>query len=96
MRQIRLSADPPLEGLILTMEGVNFIDVEGADTLNEVAKIGKTLDIDFRLVRVKPKVLDVLQKEGIYDLIGPERFHDNIAEAVDAYLEDKGLIEAMG
>ena len=41
-------------------------------------------------------MLDVLQKEGIYDLIGPERFHDNIAEAVDAYLEDKGLIEAMG
>ena len=91
LRNIRLSADPPLEGLILTMEGVNFIDVEGADTLNEVAKAGNIHDIDFRLVRVKPQVLEVLQKEGVIDLIGPERIHDNIAEAVEAYLQDKGL-----
>ena len=91
LRNLRVSADPPLQGLILTMEGVNFIDVEGADTLNEIAKAGKTRDIDFRLVRVKPQVLEVLHKEGVYDLIGPERIHDNIAEAVEAYLKDKGL-----
>jgi SulP family sulfate permease len=91
LRNLRVSADPPLQGLILTMEGVNFIDVEGADTLNEIAKAGKTRDIDFRLVRVKPQVLEVLHKEGVYDLIGPERIHDNIAEAVEAYLQDKGL-----
>ena len=91
LRNLRVSADPPMQGLILTMEGVNFIDVEGADTLNEIAKAGKTRDIDFRLVRVKPQVLEVLHKEGVYDLIGPERIHDNIAEAVEAYLKDKGL-----
>ncbi len=86
LRYLRLSADPPLEGIILTMEGVNFIDVGGADTLSEVAKAGKMYDIDFRLVRVKPQVLEVLQREGVYDLIGPERIHANIAEAVEAYL----------
>ena len=90
-RNIHLSADPPLQGVILTLEGVNFIDVEGADTLNDIAKVGKTQDIDFRLVRVKPQVLEVLQKEGVFDLISPERIHDNIAEAVEAYRKVKGL-----
>ncbi len=71
------------------MEGVNFIDVEDADTLKEIAKVGKILDIDFRLVRVKPQVLEVLQREGVYDLIGPERIHENIEEAVEAYLKGK-------
>ena len=90
LRQIRLGADPAIEGLILTMEGVNYIDVQGSDTLNEVAKACKLHDIDIRLVRIKPQVLEVLEKEGVYDLIGPERIHSNIAEAVDAYLEHKG------
>jgi MFS superfamily sulfate permease-like transporter len=71
------------------MEGVNFIDVEGADTLNEIAESGKTRHIDFRLVRVKPQVLEILQREGVYDLIGPERIHDNISEAVEAYLKGR-------
>jgi MFS superfamily sulfate permease-like transporter len=71
------------------MESVNFIDVEGADTVNEIAKSGKTRHIDFRLVRVKPQVLEILQREGVYDLIGPERIHDNIAEAVEAYLKGR-------
>ncbi len=88
LRNLRVSAEPPLEGLILTLEGVNFIDVEGADTLNEIAKAGKTHGIDFRLVRVKTQVMEVLQREGVYDLIGPERIHDNIAEAVEAYLKE--------
>ena len=69
---------------------MNYIDVEGADTLNEIAKAGKTLDIDFRLVWVKTQVMEVLQREGVYDLIGPERIHDNIAEAVEAYLKNRG------
>jgi hypothetical protein len=32
--------------------------------------------------------MEVLQREGVYDLIGPERIHDNIAEAVEAYLKE--------
>ncbi len=91
LRDLRLQADPKLQGVILSMEGVNFIDVEGADTLGEVARGGKLNDIDFRLVRVKPQVLEVLKKEGVFELIGPDHIHDNIAEAVEAYLKDREI-----
>ena len=44
------------------MEGVNFIDVEGEDTLNEIVKAGKVRDINFHLVRVTPQVVSVFEK----------------------------------
>jgi SulP family sulfate permease len=85
-RNIRITSDPPVTGVVLSMEGVNFIDVEGAELLNDLAKYGNANDIDFRLARVKPQVMDLLKKEGVYDLIGSERFHTDITEAVEAYL----------
>lgn len=89
MRQLRLSSAPPVQGIILTMEGVNFIDVEVADMLDAIAEGGKIHDIDFRLVRVKPQVQEVLEKEGVLERIGPDHIHANIDEAVEAYLKDR-------
>jgi len=69
------------------MEGVDFIDAEGADAMKQIAQAGHDHGIDLHLARVKPDVLDVLERNGVVDLIGTEHIHPNIASAVDAYRE---------
>ncbi len=86
LRHAHLDADPPLEGVILSMEGVNFIDIEGSDKLSEAIAAAHNLDIDFELAHVKPPVVDLLKKSGVYDQLGAEHFHDDIHSAVEAYL----------
>jgi len=86
LRDVRVHADPPLNGVILSMEGVNFIDVEGADTLKKISLAGKDLGIDLHIARLKPQVLEVLKKDGVVELIGAEHIHDDIASAVELHL----------
>lgn len=38
--------------VILSMEGVNFIDTEGADVIMKIAESGKALGIDLHLAQV--------------------------------------------
>ncbi len=86
LRDVRIHADPPLNGLILSLEGVNFIDTEGADSIKKIAQAGKDLNIDLHLARVKPQVIEVLDRDGVIDLIGAEHIHDDIASAVELHL----------
>ena len=72
--------------MILSMEGVDFIDTEGADTIKAIAEAGNQYSIDLHLARVKPQVLEVLERDGALDIIGPDRIHADIAQAVDTHL----------
>lgn len=87
LRDIRVQEGDELNGVVLSMEGVDFMDVEGADAVMKIAKAGEDLNIDLYLARVKGPVLDVLQRDGVVDLIGVDRIHADIAEAVKAHLE---------
>jgi len=86
LREVRVQSKPELNGVILSMEGVNFIDTEGADALKKITQAGLDLGIDLHLARVKPQVLDVLQRDGVVDLIGSEHIHDDIAAGVKMHL----------
>jgi high affinity sulfate transporter 1 len=86
LRDVRVHTEPELNGVILSMEGVNFIDTEGADTLKKITQAGLDQDVDLHLARVKPQVMEVLQRDGVIDLIGAEHIHDDIAAAVKLHL----------
>jgi high affinity sulfate transporter 1 len=86
LRDVLAQANPPLKGVILSMEGVDFIDMEGADMLNKIARSGLDAGVDFRLARVKPQVMEILKRDGTTDLIGSDHIHDDIDAAVAAYL----------
>jgi anti-anti-sigma regulatory factor len=64
------------------MEGVNFIDTEGADVLMAIAQAGIDHGIDLHLARVKPQVIDVLERDGFFGLVDRSHVHDNIDAAV--------------
>jgi len=67
------------------MEGIDYIDAEGADAMKEIAQAGRDHDIDLHLARVKTDVLEVLERDGVIDLIGSGRVHDTVAAAVRAF-----------
>ena len=41
LREINVSSAGRLKGVMLTMEGIDFIDAEGADALKEIARAGR-------------------------------------------------------
>ena len=87
LREIRIREGSDLNGVILSMEGVDFIDTEGADTIKAIAEAGQQHDIDLHLARVKPQVAEVLERDGLLDAMPKEHFHSDIAAAVQMHLK---------
>jgi sulfate permease, SulP family len=74
--------------LVLDLEGVNFIDSQGAAKVTEIHRLTEADGITLRLARVKPQVLAVLQADGIIDRIGADHIHGNVHRAVEAQLAE--------
>ena len=85
--RIRDLVDESVQALVLDLEGVNFVDSQGVAKLTEIYEFLAADDIDFRLARVKPHVLTVLQADGVVDLIGSDHIHGNVHRAVQAALD---------
>ena len=56
--------DRPPHALVLDLEGVNFIDSQGAAKLTEIQALAESRSVTLRLARVKPHVLAVLDPKG--------------------------------
>ncbi len=69
---------------MLDLEGVNFVDSQGAAKLTELLELTDANDVELRLARVKPNVSSVLAADGLIDLIGPDHIHGNVHRAVEA------------
>jgi anti-anti-sigma factor len=89
-----MSGDQPLTALVLDLEGVGFIDSQGAAKLTEIADLAVTEGVTLRLARVKPRVLTVLEAQGVLDGIGADHVHGNVHRAVEAQLAQSADDEA--
>ena len=72
--------------LVLDLEGVNFVDSQGAAKLTEIHELTEAAGVTLRLARLKPHVRAVLQADGVIDRIGADRIHGNVDRAVEAQL----------
>ena len=79
-----LASQPGLHSLVLDLEGVNFVDSQGASKLKELFELTDATGVGLRLARLKPDVSDVLAADGLIDLIGRDRIHGNVHRAVEA------------
>ncbi|MBS1888736.1 MAG: sulfate permease [Actinobacteria bacterium] len=86
IRELQDTAHPPLRALVLDLEGVNFIDSQGAAKLTEIEEITSIDGIALRLARVKPQVRAVLEAQGLIAKIGTDHLHGNVDRAVEAEL----------
>jgi sulfate permease, SulP family len=82
--------DHDRRALVLDLEGVNFIDSQGAAKVTEIHQLTKADGVTLRLARVKPQVLAVLKADGIIDRIGADHVHGNVHRAVEAQLSAEG------
>lgn len=73
-----------LDAVVIDLEGVNFIDSQGAAKLRELHVLALAGDVSFRLARVKPNVLRVLEADGLVEAIGTDHIHGNVQRAVRA------------
>jgi high affinity sulfate transporter 1 len=78
--------------LVLDMEGVNFVDSQGAAKVTELLELTEADGVTLRLARPKPQVLAVLRADGIADRIGADHIHGNVHRAVEAELAVSGSL----
>jgi anti-anti-sigma factor len=86
--RVRGLADGPerLRGLVLDLEGVNFVDSQGSSALAEMHEFLGAQGVSLRLARLKPRVRSVLEADGVVDLVGSDHEHGNVHRAVEAEL----------
>jgi high affinity sulfate transporter 1 len=76
----------PVQAIVLDLEGVNFIDAQGAEELGAVHELVADSGAVLRLARVKPGVLGVLRADGFVGRLGADHIHGNVHRAVEAQL----------
>jgi high affinity sulfate transporter 1 len=86
LREIAQERGPALHGVVLDLEGVDFIDAQGSAKLREISELADTHDLTLRLARVKARVLAVLDADGVIDRVGPHHVHGEVHEALEAQL----------
>ena len=84
IRELTRNVTPPVQAVILDMESTNIIDLEGSDELQEIAKELQDVNIAFYLTRVKISIKQILEQDGVLDIIPNERFYTSVESAVEA------------
>ncbi len=93
LRNIKVERGQAVQGVVIDMEGVDFIDIEGADQIRKVAQVGAQHGVDLYLARVKHHVFELLRRDGVVDLIEEDRIQPEVEAAVAAYLRDHPAVE---
>ena len=86
VRKVIRDSEPPLRAIVLDLEGVDFVDSQGAAKLAELYEVAAGEGITLRLARVKPQVRSVLDADGMTATIGADSIHGNVDRAIQAEL----------
>ena len=76
-----MEADPPLQVVVLDLEGVNYIDSQGSEKIGDILELTQAHSAQLRLARVKASVMNVLRRDGVADRVGEANVFGNIFEA---------------
>jgi sulfate permease, SulP family len=87
IREVIAETEPPVEAIVLNLEGVDFVDSQGAAKLAELHQVAEANRVTLHLARVKPQVLDLLERDGVARTYGLDRIHRTLHQAVDAQME---------
>ena len=82
VREVTTDVTPPVTMVLIGMEGVNYIDLEGCDMLNEITENMKGIRIVIHLARVKHEIMEMLEKAGVDKIIGRDHIHNKVVEGV--------------
>jgi SulP family sulfate permease len=89
LRELAQTPGPRHHTVVLSFEGVDFIDSQGSAKLAEITDLVNTYGAELRLARVKPQVLSLLSRDGVLDELGEDCVFGNLFEAVRDKIEDQ-------
>jgi SulP family sulfate permease len=81
LRELAQDARPRYHTIVISFEGVDFIDSQGSGKLKHILGLVDTYGAEIRLARVKPDVLDLLRRDRVIERLGEERVYGNVYEA---------------
>ena len=81
LRELAQDAETGYDTVVISFEGVDFIDSQGSAKIAEILNLTRTYGADLRLARVKPNVVDLLRRDGVIDNLGEQRVYSNVYEA---------------
>jgi anti-anti-sigma factor len=87
---------PPVTMVLIDMEGVDYLDLEGSDMLNEIAKNMKDVGVEIHLARVKHDVMEMLEKDGVDQIIGRDHIHAKVVDAVQLFTQKEKPVAEKG
>ena len=88
LRAVIQDHEPKVHAIVLDLEGVDFVDSQGAAKLAELREVAEADGVTMRLARAKPEVVATLAADGIVDALGVDHIHGNVHAAVEAQLAD--------
>ena len=88
IRAVIRDSEPRLHALVLDLEGVDFIDSQGAAKLAELYEVAQADGVRLRLARVKPQVLAVLDADGLVATLAADTANGNVDQAIEAQLAE--------
>ncbi len=83
LRELAQDADPRYHTVVLSFEGVDFIDSQGTDKISELLDLTRAYGAELRLARVKPNVIAMLRRDGVIDELGEDNLYGNVYNAVE-------------
>ena len=87
LRELAQDAEQPYDTIVISFEGVDFVDSQGSAKLAEILGLADTYGAEMRLASVKPEVLRLLRLDGVIDKLGEDRVYGNVYEAARDRIE---------
>jgi high affinity sulfate transporter 1 len=81
LRELAQTAEPPLHTIVLSFEGINFIDSQASEAIGKIIDLAHSHDIEIGVSRLKARVRGVLERDGVIDLLGVDRIYATTYEA---------------
>lgn len=84
LRRLESECMQPLRAVVLDATSINHLDSSADSALDEIQAEFKQRQIQLHIAGAKGPVLDIMRLSGLFDRIGGEHFHFEVADAVDA------------
>jgi len=81
LRELVQRSDTRYDTVVISFEGVDFVDSQGSAKITQLIELADTYGAELRLARVKPAVIELLERDGVIDRLGADHVYDNVYEA---------------
>ena len=91
VRRLVDEAEPPTRWVIVAAEPITDIDTTAADVVEQLAAELKAAGVELAFAELKDPVKDRLERYGLVERLGRERFFPTVGVAVKAYVQEAGV-----